>query len=539
MSRQDSREGDDEQSRTTAEARYRYLERERQPYLDEARRCAALTVPWVCPPARFRTNRVHLAKPNQGLGARGVSNLVGKFLTVLMPPGMPFFKQGLAPKVEADLKERGEALSTVQLALSKHEMDFVDAVAQDGDRAGIASGFIHLPITGQVLLHALEEGGMRFFGIDQYVVRFAADGRMLETLLCEATPFDALDEEHQDQLSTEVDLRNSNDLIEVFTWVWWDADEGRYKERQEARGMVLNGTEADWPKDACPWIPLRWSYVAGENYARGLIEAIYKDMERYDHLCKAIGDASKNAAKLLWMVNGGGGAALARKLSDAENGDFIVGDRKSVEALQQDKANDLQISMKEKQDLQTGLSLIFLIGTSIQRGGDRVTKFEVEYMARELEAVYSNEYTIIGRDFQERYYHVKSAQLRRRGIIPALPQKALKVQITTGIDALGRGSDQQRLESLADLAVKAVQLPPDMISKREFLRRSAANLAVKPDGLIPSEEEAQAMMQQQQQQETMQGVMPEIVKGLGESARQQRELQATSPSTPTGEPTPQ
>lgn len=527
-----SRAAEDEHEVGTAESRYKFYERERQPFLDAARKSAALTIPYVCPPSTYKTRNAYLPKPNQGLGFRGVNNLTGKFLTVLMPPGMPFFKYGLTPVVESNLSQQEGALGNVQLALSKYEMDIVDTFASDGDRAGISAGFLHLPIAGNVLLNLLPKGGVRHFGLAQYVVRRATDGTPLEIIVCESTPIATMDPDHLAQLDMKLEKKPTNETIDVFTRIYKEVD-GRYYEYQEARGVTLEGTEGDYPADALPWLPLRWSYVAGEDYGRGLIEGVFKDMKRYDEHCKALGDAAKNAAKLIWMVQGGGGQALVDRLSSAESGEFVYGDREAVKALQQEKANDLQVTAKEKEELKKELSMLFLLGTSIQRGGDRVTKFEVEFLARELEAVYSNEYTIIGREFQEPYLKAKSAQLRRRGVITTLPKEAVKVTITTGIDALGRGSDQQRLESLGEVAKNVSQVDESLMNRREFMRRSAANLSVKPEGLIPSDEEVAQREQQQHAQATMQSVAPEIAKGISASALQaqasQLEGQAAQP----------
>jgi hypothetical protein len=529
-----------------ASKRYRFLERDRWPFLQQARLNAALTIPWICPPYDYRTPHVALPKPNQGLAYRGFSNLTGTFLTVLMPPGMPFFKVALTPAVQAQLAAADpDALSESLLALSKHEMDIVEGYQQDGDRAGISAGFLHLPITGNVLLHLLPKGGVRHFGLNQFVNRRAPDGTPIETVLAEATRFSALDTTHQDQIAGKMDGESSysDEIIDVFTHIKRDR-RGRVYEYQEAKGVILEDTQGDYPEDEGPWIPLRWNYVAGEDYGRGLAEGVYKDIERFDHLSKGIGDAAKNAAKLIWMVTGGGGQALASKLGKADNGSFVVGDAAAIKALQQEKANDLQVAMKEKESLKADLSQVFLLGTSIQRSGDRVTKFEVEYMARSLQAVYSNEYTIIGREFQVPYFKAKTAQQRRRGVIPALPKDAIKVAITTGIDALGRGSDQQALETLAEAATKISQVPEDMITHREFLRRSAANLGVKPDGLIPSDDQVKQQQAQRQQQQMLQQATPEIVKGISQGGLQRQgaaleaEQQQQTPGDASGAPPP-
>lgn len=523
-----------------AEARYKKYERKRQPYLDEARACAALTIPWVCPPQTYRKSPARLPKPNQGLGARGVSNLTGKLLDVLLPPGMPFFKVGLEPAVERDLIARNDGtMSAIQLALSAYEMDIVVAIAQDGDRAGISSAFLHLPITGNVLIYLEDKGGVRFFGLDQYVVRRDAQGSVHEIIVCETSEFGELHEDHREQLGLEYAAKEAigdDEYVEVFTRIYREGK--RFYEYQECKGVILEGSEGEYPADSSPWHALRWAFVAGEDYARGLIELIFKDLKQFDELSEALGDGAKNAAKLLWMTQGGGAAALVNRLSKAKSGDFVVGDAANVKALQQEKANDMMVAAKQHESLRQSLSMTFLIGTSIQRGGDRVTKFEVEHFARELAATYATEYSILGKEFQEPYFKAKIAQLRKRGVVATLPPQAVKVQITTGIDALGRGSDQARLESLMEVAVKTKDVPETMMNPREILRRSAANLAVKPDGLIPTDAEAQQRVAQEQQAQMAQGMMPEVVKGAASMMgnAQQAALQQSAPTPPDGVP---
>jgi hypothetical protein len=523
--------------------RYRVLERDRWATLQQARINAALSIPYICPPYDFRGTRVVLPKPNQGLAYRGLSNLTGTFLKVLMPPGMPFFKESMTPAVEAQVAAANDGtLGAALSALSKYEMGIVEAIAEDGDRAGISSGYLHLPVTGNVLLHLLPKGGVRHFGINQFCVRRGSDGTPLETVLAEATRFSSLDPAHQAQIVGNMGDGDEDAIIDIYTHIKRDG-RGRVCEYQEAKGVILEDTEGDYPEDEGPWLPLRWNYVNGEDYGRGLVEGIFKDVERFDHLSKAIGDASKNAAKLIWMVSGGGGAALSSKLGKAENGSFVVGDAGAVKALQQEKANDLQVAMKEKESLKADLSQTFLMGTSIQRSGDRVTKFEVEYMAQALQATYANEYTILGREFQLPYFKAKTAQLRRRGVIPSLPKGTTKVAITTGIDALGRGSDQQSLDTLADAAAKISQVPEDMIVHREYLRRSAANLGVKPDGLIPSDDQVAQQNAARMQQQMLTQATPEAVKGVTQGylqrqdqafQQEQQQPNATQPSPPQG-----
>lgn len=75
---------------TTAQAVYTSLEGHRYQYLDRARSCSKLTLPYVMPDEGHGPHS-RLDTPFQGVGARGVNNLASKLLLALLPPNAPFF----------------------------------------------------------------------------------------------------------------------------------------------------------------------------------------------------------------------------------------------------------------------------------------------------------------------------------------------------------------------------------------------------------------------------------------------------------------
>ncbi|MCC8116551.1 MAG: head-tail connector protein, partial [Planctomycetes bacterium] len=77
------------------QSRYQRLSVSRQPFLDEARECAKLTIPSLCPPAGLSSG-AKLAEPYQSIGAHGVKNLAEKILMSLFPPGRPFFRLSIS-----------------------------------------------------------------------------------------------------------------------------------------------------------------------------------------------------------------------------------------------------------------------------------------------------------------------------------------------------------------------------------------------------------------------------------------------------------
>ena len=67
----------------TAKSMYDEMTTVRQPYLDRARECAALTIPTLMPPEGSRGQS--LPTPWQSAGAMGVNTLSNKMILALMP----------------------------------------------------------------------------------------------------------------------------------------------------------------------------------------------------------------------------------------------------------------------------------------------------------------------------------------------------------------------------------------------------------------------------------------------------------------------
>ena len=74
-----------------AETRYTELSQDRAPYLDRARRCAELTIPYLIPPDDLAQGQ-ELPSLYQRVGANGVTNLASKLLLTMLPPNEPCFR---------------------------------------------------------------------------------------------------------------------------------------------------------------------------------------------------------------------------------------------------------------------------------------------------------------------------------------------------------------------------------------------------------------------------------------------------------------
>ena len=90
--------------------------------------------------------------------------------------------------------------------------------------------------------------------------------------------------------------------------------------------------------------------------------------------------------------------------------------------------------------------------------------------------------------------------MEQAGEIPPIPVDLVNPQITTGLEAIGRGNDKQRLTNF--LQVTSAAIGPEqmlsLINPSELIRRFAASDGIDIAGLVKSEEELQAQQSQQQ-----------------------------------------
>ena len=141
--------------RDTLAARYERLENTRRPFLERARECAKLTLPYLCPfPGQTR-----LVTPYQGVGAQGVRNLASKLLLVLLPPNSPFFRLMLNEEELNQLDPTEEFRGEIEEALGRLERLLMKEIETGHMRVGVFEALSHLIVTGNSLLYLNPQGG--------------------------------------------------------------------------------------------------------------------------------------------------------------------------------------------------------------------------------------------------------------------------------------------------------------------------------------------------------------------------------------------
>ncbi len=514
-----------------ARKRYETLKAERQPYLDRARECAKLTIPSLFP-EEASTGNNSFPTPYQSIGSRGVNNLASRLLMSQLPSNAPFFRLKLSDfdyRVLGSEEERGK----MDAALAIVERTALDEIENQALRVPTFEGLRHLLVAGNSLLVYLPEGGARVFRLDRYVVKRDPMGNMLEAITHEsvapaALKKDLLDaiQESNTQTGEDADDLSNQKTLDLYTHMRRNGN--GWESYQEIRGRVVPGSRRTYPLDKCPWLPLRFTRVDGESYGRGLVEEYFGDLRSLETLTKAIVQGSAAAAKILLLVRPNG-ATKIREVREAPNGGVISGDANDVTVLQLNKYADFRVAKDLMAELEQRLAAAFLMNSSIQRDGERVTAEEIRFMAQELEGALGGLYSILALELQLPLVRLILANLERRKKIPALPSDKVKPQITTGIEALGRGMELNRLaQFLKFLEPFGPEVLARELNLADYIARVGANLGIDTAGLIKTHEQKAQEAQAAQQAQMQAGVMdvagkaaPHIVKGMMNGEGQQ------------------
>ncbi len=489
--------------------RYGQLESERDTFLERGREAAKLTIPTLLPEEGHSSSSIY-PTPYQGIGARGVNNLASKLLLALLPPNSPFFRLTID---DFDLQAiAGDNRGQVEEGLARIERAAMAEIESKAIRVPAFEALKLLIVTGNSLVYMPKEGGMKVYRPDRYVTKRDTMGNLLEVITKES--LNVLNLPESDSPVKNYDLYTKVCLVDKGWEVY-----------QEVAGIEVPNSRGMFKKDQNPYIPLRFIRIDGEDYGRGFIEEYLGDLRSLEALTQSIVQGSAASSKVLFLVRPNG-TTKSSSLAKAPNGAFIAGDVNDVSTLQVQKASDFRVALETMRMINDRLSAAFLLNTSVQRQAERVTAEEIRFMAQELETSLGGVYSILSQEFQLPLINLLLDSLTKQGKMPRMPKDSIKPTVVTGIEALGRGQDLNKLATfLQYLQPLGQEIIASEMNVNDYIDRLAASLGIDTSGLIKSEQQKmqeQMMMQQQQQamleQQTVAGMAQGAAPNLAKAA---------------------
>lgn len=533
----------------TLASEYKRLVADRETYLNKAKEAAKLTIPSLFKEDNNNTKKAQaLVQPNQSVGADGVNNLSAKVTLAMLPPNQPFFKFSVDLD---DVKNQAASIGAdpssyeqdVTRGLSLTEQMLVDYNEQNGDRICLGEAMKHLYVAGNVMLVHMPKIGLKYYPLSRYVVKRDYCGNPLKAITTETVGFYALPKDIQDKVLEKLKEKEKKDNIpnleekELTLYTVYKLKDKHWITWQEVEGIDIPKTEGKYPCDIPPFMALRYTRIDGEDYGRGLVEEYIGDLTYLDVISKAIKDASLAASKFVMLVNPAGQTDI-RKLAKTKNGGFCQGRAEDCTPLQANKYYDLKTAQEEKEILERRLYRVFLLAQAVQRDAERVTAQEIQYMIRDLEEALGNHYSIMSKEFQRTYIKISFFHLRKekKNSLPDLIRDdKVKLTVTTGLEALGRGSDLNKLTIFGQTMMQFAQIAQATGMKMNVIAQMVANsLNLDISGLMPTEEEIAAANEAAQDQSITEKIAPALINQSGEMLKQQDAMEGNQKGLTNG-----
>ena len=509
---------------TTASQRYARLSSSRTQFLDAGRECAKLSLPYLLTPSGHASGN-KLTTPWQSVGAKGVNVMASKLMLSLFPINQKFFKLQINDgKLSLDPNIDKQARSEIDLTLSKIERIVMQNVAESQDRMVLHQAMKHLVVTGNVLVY-MGKKHLKLYPLDRYVVVRDGEGQPTEIVTVEAVDRQFLPEDFQKPTSSnglkpdnhpgeegaasvpdlKIDL-NTNDVA-VYTWA--KLKDGQWYWHQEAENKIIEGSESKAPKNASPWIALRFNVVDGEDYGRSRIEEYLGDLKSLEALMQALVEGSAAAAKVVFTVSPSA-TTKPSQLAQAGNGAIIQGRPDDVGVIQVGKTADFRTAYEMSNTLTQRLSEAFLILNP--RSAERVTAEEIRAVQQEVNEQLSGIFGSLTVDLLGPYINRKILTLQKTRELPPLPKGIVFPTVVAGLEGIGRGQDREALTMF--IQTLAQTMGPEMIqtyiNPDEAIKRLSASFGIDYLGLIKTSEERQAESDAAQQQAMNQNIMGQL-----------------------------
>lgn len=435
--------------------------------LEIVRECARLSIPSALPPEEQQEDYL-LPENHQSLGARGVTNLVGKTTLGVFPPDRPWAGQEVAAEDQYDPDVPPAVLQLVADRLFLQDLLIIatlESANLDYNR-GDMLGFRTLKrqaiqqciVTGDVLERLDSQYRLTVFRRDRFVTRRFDNGQVSYHVTWEPKDPLELGEEAVEEVGLKWDELRKTPAHErvrrLYTKIEWCPVDRDWLIEQELNGHVFNTSEEplsnhfSTPFDLAP----------GENYGRGLIELNRGDLASFDALCRTTLEFAATAAKCHPVINPGSEIKpedLLKRSGQVLIGRVVNGVVQDVGMLQANRLSDFQVVHLAKEQIRADLGRAFLLDSESVRKSERTTAFEVqEVTIQELQGALGGIYTPIADRMQLPLFLRTRWQLEKDKKLPTMPEeqkKHVRIRVLSGIEALSRMARATRMLSFAEV----------------------------------------------------------------------------------------
>lgn len=515
---------------------YHRLQGIRQTHFNVGHIASVLTIPSILP---FEgQHRDSLPDNFQSVGARGVNALSSKLMLTLFPPTQPFMRLEISPadmdsvmqEAGASEDEKDAAVAEIRSSLHQIESQAASEFDTEGWRPAMSEAMRLGVVTGNALIYMRPDGGATrpaTYDLRSYVVQRDPEFNLTKVVLRQLIDQtvaasilevngETLDSYVTNQTATDGSNESAEPTVELFTGAIRLSD-GTFKFWQEVGGKMVPGSLANYSEADLPLKVFAFQPIYGSSYGRGYVEEYKGDLLNLEMLSRALSESASVAAKTLFLVRPGA-TTKATTISKAPNGAVRQGDAEDVSVLRVEKGSDMSVAASIRDAIRRDLSYVFLLNSSVQRSGERVTAEEIRFVAQELEDVLGNVYAGLAETYQKPIVDFFFSRMKSRGIID-IPS-VVKPIIATGLESISRGHRVTRITEFVGTLTQL--LGPEEVARTirpEVVARDlATGLNLNAEEYVRSEDEIALMQQEQQQQQLVETLGPNVVNAAAQGS---------------------
>jgi hypothetical protein len=511
-------------------SQYEGLRTARDPYIRAAEESAQYTIPalFVRDEDEVYSGETPRAlfQPSQSIGATGINGLATSLLLAVFPSGAPFFRLQLDQAALNDLAQEipdAQALkdqkSKLEQSLRKVEAQALE-ILEAAEVRPIVFEMLRQSLIAQVLVYMdPETDRMRVFKLSQYVNVRDQMGNAILYITKEPVDPRTLDEKILEEAKIKLeDIAQQNPTVALrvplFTCIKRKS-KNKWEVVQEINGEILESTRTTYSNDDLPYFDLAYSRIPGEAYGRGYVEQLLGDLRAVNGLRQAVVEGSMISARTIFMVDPAS-TTTPEQLVQARNGGFVRGRVGEVTPLRVDKGGDYSVAQNSEIAIKSDLQLAFMSHLAARRDAERVTKEEFASIASEIDQTLGGTFSRLAVELQMPVARLTLKSMKKKGLVKNLKEAGVRPTIVTGIAALGRGTDLNRLKGyLADVQANSQTPGLETLGQGllvdEVRLRLANGHGINAQGLLKSEEDIQAENQAAQQQQQQQLQQEQVV----------------------------
>jgi hypothetical protein len=432
--------------------RYRILDSNRSSKLERARQCSSLTIPTVLPPESWDEGR-SLPQPYSSVSSRGVTSLASRILSALIPLNdAPFFR--------FTLKDGSFSPVEINQYLENVAHQVYKKLTSTNLREAVYTALQHLIITGDVLMIMDENYFFTNYRLDQYVVQRNVMGEVIEIIHLE---YEVLDPEDVRFDQSSIEYRQG--YCTHYCQYLKQEDGTWYYRKEKQDGELI----ADGLYVIPPFAVLRWLALPGENYGRSHCEDILGDIRSLESYTKSQIQGLA-AASAFWISIDPQGITEIDDVATMPIGSFVSARQQDVFVISPAATMNPQIQAAAAavETMRREIGQAFLMTGQAIPSGDRVTATAVRMIGSELETVLGGAFSSIARTLMEPVVMRCVVNMMSDGLLEeGLEEQffaedgTLGLQIVTGLQALSRDSDLQKLMQMGEMVRN---LPPEALS---------------------------------------------------------------------------